>query len=104
MADEPRLEPRPLWVRCVAREGTKRPAAKAQIRVYATIGCIGLLYTSVGVARSQAVAAGYEWPAGDSFLGVNKLLFGLIGVFLGAGGALWCWLAIRWVDRHGKWA
>jgi hypothetical protein len=26
------------------------------------------------------------------------------GVLPTSVGALWCWLAIRWVDRHGGWA
>jgi hypothetical protein len=91
MAAEERLEPRPLWVRVVTREATKRPAAQVQACIFAFIACIGLLTAAIESAST-------------SILGALAMPLGLAGACLGAVGAIWCWLAVRWVDRNGKWA
>ena len=98
MADEERNQPRPLWVRCVARDGTKRPAAQAQIRINGIFGCGGLFYACGGLLR-----VAYDLPS-NSFMAANALPIGLTFAGLGAAGVIWCWLAIRWVDRNGRWA
>ena len=91
MADEERHEPRPLWVRVVARDRTKRTGALAQVSAFGLIACIGLLTV---VIKSPS----------SSLLGAIALPFGLVGGCLGVIGAIWTWFAVRWVDRNGKWA
>jgi len=91
MADEDRHGTRPLWVRVLLGEGTKRSAALAQVSIFVLIACIGLL-------------TGANESASSSVLGAVALPLGLASACLGAIGAVWCRLAVRWVDRHGKWA
>jgi hypothetical protein len=98
MADERQQEPRPLWVRCVAREGTMRNAARTQVRIYLVLAICGLLVACSALLRAALPVEG------GAFLIENRLPLGLAGACLGAAGAIWCWLAIRWVDRNGKWA
>jgi hypothetical protein len=83
--------PRPRWVRIILREGTKRPTAMSQVAVFALISSIGW------------IAASNEWGS-TSLLGSIGLPLGLLSGLLSVLFALWCWFAIRWVDRHGKWA
>ena len=35
--------------------------------------------------------------------GPVSLIVGLSAAVLGAGAALWSWLAVRWVDQNSKW-
>jgi hypothetical protein len=41
---------------------------------------------------------------GDSVLFEIARPIGLAGIAVSVIGLVWCWLAVRWVDRHGKWA
>jgi len=45
---------------------------------------------------------GLEWGS-ESVLGKVAFVLGLIGMALQGVAALWVWLAIRWVDRNGRW-
>jgi hypothetical protein len=90
MADIERHKHRPLWVRLVAREGTKRQTALVQL------GCLVLL-TASGLLTA-AVASG-----STAILGALALRLGLAEAGLAAALALWFWLAVRWVDRNSKW-
>jgi hypothetical protein len=92
MVDEERHEPRPLWVRLVMREEMKRSAALVLASIF------GLLTFCIALADTLI------WSSGSYFLGSLALPLGLVSACLGAAGALWCWLALRWVDRNGKWA
>jgi len=91
MADEGRHEPRPLWVRMVVRDKMKRPAALVVVGIFVLLACHCLLTVAVESA-SRFV------------LGAIALPLGIAGTCLCGIGAVWCWLAIRWVDRNGKWA
>jgi hypothetical protein len=91
MADVERRDHRPLWVRVAARAGTKRQTVLVQIGLCVLLAGIGLL--------GAAIESG-----SNSFLGSLTLPGGLAVASLGAGAALWLWLAVRWVDRNSKWA
>jgi hypothetical protein len=91
MADRERHELRPLWVRIAARQGTRRPVSLIQVGIFGLLACIGL-----GTAVIES--------GSSSILGALALSLGLALACLGAAGAVWCWLAVRWVDRNGKWA
>ena len=89
--DEKRHEPRPLWVRLVNREGMKRPAALVVVILFCLLACFGLLLVVIESGSS-------------SILGALAFPLALTSACLSTAGALWCWLAVRWVDRKGKWA
>jgi hypothetical protein len=89
MADVQKQQ-RPKWVRLAVPAGTKRQVAKVQIGCIVLITGIGLLVTALGSGSS-------------SFLGAVELPVGLGLAVMGGGAALWSWLAVRWVDRNGKW-
>jgi len=91
MADDKWHERRPLWVRFAAREGTKRQTAVGQVGGF-------VLLTGIGLSMA-AIQSG-----SNSFLGGLALPLGMVEACLCAGAALWSWLAVRWVDRNGKWA
>ena len=90
MIENERHERRPLWVSLVLRERMKRPAAKTMIGVF------GLLF---GLAVLTAAVESES----SSVLGTLALPIGLAGAGLSAAGAIWSWLALRWVDRNGTW-
>jgi hypothetical protein len=98
MPDAQQQVARPLWVRCVARDGTKRTAARNQVRIYVMLMLCGLGWACVGLFHKIIPVET------DFFLIANRLPFGLTMACLGAAGAIWCWLAVRWVDRNGEWA
>jgi hypothetical protein len=100
MANGDRNRPRPLWVRGVVPGGTKRSAAVAQTTSFIGIFGIGLFLVCLGVFKHLSDAVVRE---SGSLIGANKLSFGLAFVFLGAAGAIWSMLAVRWVDRNGNW-
>jgi hypothetical protein len=91
MADVERRDHRPLWVRVAAPAGAKRQTVLVQIRLLVLLASIGLVVASIESGSS-------------SFLGSLALPGGLAVASLGAGAALWLWLAGRWVDRNSKWA
>lgn len=91
MADEKRHEPRPLWVRMVVRDTMKRPAALVVVGIFVLLACCCLLAVAIESASS-------------SELGAIALPLGITATCLSGIGAVWCWLAIRWVDRNSKWA
>lgn len=91
MAGGERHEPRPLWVRLLVRDGTKRPIALGQVSGFVILACIGGLTAAIESASS-------------TILGALARPGGLAVACLCAAGAVWCWLAVRWVDRNGKWA
>ena len=90
MAAEKEYDPRPLWVRWVVRAEMKRTAALALVSMFGLLTAIGLLAAAIESASS-------------SFLGALAVPIGLAGAGLCAAGAVWSWLAVRWVDRNGKW-
>jgi hypothetical protein len=81
---------RPAWVRLMVREGAKRQSAL--IVVY----CLAFL------AALNLALAGME-SGSTSLLGDVALPLCLGGAVLCGAAALWSWLAMRWVDRHGHW-
>ncbi len=91
MTLEDRQASRPLWVRLVVGRETKRSGALRQVSGFGILICVGLV--TVGGAS-----------ASSSLLGVLALWFGLVGTCCCAALAVWSWLAVRWVARHGKWA
>ncbi len=90
MAAEENPERRPQWVRLVMRESMKRSAALPLAGLFVLLTCLGLLAVAIELGSS-------------SFLGALALPVGLTGACICAAGAVWSWLAIRWVDRNGKW-
>jgi hypothetical protein len=90
MGDLQRQGQHPLWVRFAARERTIRRTALAQVTTFSLLAAIGFLI------------AAFE-SGSTSFLGALAVPFGLTAAGLCAGAALWSWLAVRWVDRHGTW-
>ncbi len=93
-------KPRPLWVRGIAPDGTKRSVAVAQTSTFIGIFGLGLLMVCIGVVKHLSDAIVRE---SGSLFGANKLSIGLTLAFLGAAGAIWSMLAVRWVDRNGNW-
>jgi hypothetical protein len=90
MSDEEWQEKRPLWVRLVARKETKRSAVWFSITILGLLAGIGLLMAAIESGSS-------------SLLGAVALPLSLAGACLCAALALWCWLAVRRVDRNSKW-
>jgi len=82
---------RPWWVRTFLREHTKRIMAIGQVSMFLVISALGWIITS------------FEYSS-DTELGKYAMTIGLIVAVLGLASAIWCRLAIRWVDRNGKWA
>ncbi len=82
--------PRPLWVRFGAREGTKRQTALTQVGGFVLLTCVGIL------------VAGIE-SGGNSMMGSLALPVALGGAGVCGVAALWSWLVVRWVDRNSKW-
>lgn len=82
---------RPLWVRAVARDGTRRAAAATQRGLLAVLACAGLVI--FGIEQSS-----------DSALGAVARPVALAAAGFGLVGAVWTWAAVRWADRNGRWA
>ena len=82
---------RPVWVRAVALDGTRRDTVRTQRGLFAALACAGLGTFSV------------EWSS-DTVLGAVARPVALAAAGIGLVGALWTWLALRWVDRRGTWA
>jgi hypothetical protein len=90
MTNPERAGTRPWWVKFAARRGTKRHNALVQVNVLALVAVIGLLLAAVETGST-------------SLLGRIGLPLDLLLGCLAAAAAVWSWLAIRWVDRHGGW-
>jgi hypothetical protein len=75
----------------VMRDRMKRSTALALVSIFVLLTCCCLLTVAIESASS-------------SVLGAIALPLGITGTCLCGIGAVWCWLAIRWVDRNGKWA
>jgi hypothetical protein len=82
---------RPLWVRLMVTESIDRQKAFFQISFFCLIGSLGWIAGSVG-AYGESILANIAFGLG--------LVCGTISLLY----AIWIRLAIRWVDRHGKWA
>jgi hypothetical protein len=113
MADQERHQPRPLWVRLMARPGTKRRAALRQALIFGIVLCSGLAFAAIvsaSASRSGPPPNGFAGLLYDAIAPAESILhpiglaLELAVACLGAAGALWTWLAVRWVDRNGKWA
>ena len=81
---------RPWWVRAVLPPRTSRSAARSRLGVCALLGWVGLL-----IAVTESVRG--------TLLGGIAVPVGLAGGVLGLAGAIWCWLAARWVNRNATW-
>jgi hypothetical protein len=90
MGDSEQPAPRPVWVRLAARQATQRGTALIQVRIL-------VLLTGIMLAVGATASGSRSW------LGEVTMFWGLISACLGACGAAWTWLAIRWVDRNSKW-
>jgi hypothetical protein len=91
MTNPERAGVRPWWVKFAARRGTKRHNALVQVNVLCLVAVIGFLLAAVESGST-------------SLLGRVGLPLDLLVGGLSATAAVWSWLAIRWVDRHGGWA
>jgi len=84
------IQQRPFWVRLMLGEATNRQKAFFQI-------CCFCLITSLGWILGSLVASNPSLPANITFI-----LGATIGT-LGTIFIIWVGIAIRWVDRQGKW-
>ena len=88
--DDPKIsEHPPWWVLIALRHGKRRDAAVFAILV-AILGQLSLIFAIVAI-----------WNESTS----GRILFclQLLGGCIFLGGAIWYWLAIRWIDRKGQW-
>jgi hypothetical protein len=90
MSDKERNGQRPLWVRFMVREKTKRPVAFVHVMILGLFGCIDLV---LAVTRPTSSLI---FPA------ITRPVVLLVGGVCAAFG-IWCWLAARWVDKNGTW-
>jgi hypothetical protein len=86
--------PFPLWVQFAVRHGTRRKVVLAQNKVLAKFAFLVPVSSAFGLAVSSAFGLGF-WK--------GSTWAPMVMACLAAGAWLWCSLAIRWVDRHGKW-
>jgi hypothetical protein len=90
MTNQACQERRPLWVRLVLRAAMRRSAA---------LLAAGSLFLLAGFD----LFAAFIGSGSHSLLGDWGLPVGLASACLSAITAIWCWLAVRWVDRNGRW-
>jgi hypothetical protein len=79
-------QPRPVLVRAVVGQSSSRRKVQSQLAFLVLISGICLALTTLLASRIQ-VAFVLMWGA-TAFL---------------AGGAIWIGLAMRWIDRNGRW-
>jgi hypothetical protein len=89
MADEEKRERRPLWVRLMVLE-MKRPAALVVVSILGLLAGINLLLVAIE-------------SASGSILGAISFPIVLLGACVCTACGIWCWLAVRWVDRNDTW-
>jgi len=90
MSDEKKLDERPGWVRLIVGARSTRRGSMTQMCALALLGCIGFAIFAVENGRTSQLAR--------------------IGCMIGLAGAAvaliilaWAALAVRWIDRNGKW-
>jgi hypothetical protein len=83
-------EPRPRWVYWTIPYNTRRPQAVQLLFVW--IPQLGLSFMMLVLATER-----------DSVLSRISCVVLAVATAVLLGVVLWHWLAIRWVDRHGKW-
>jgi hypothetical protein len=82
---------RPLWVRFFARPGSRRSAVRAGALSSCLLVIIALLICSVEATS-------------ESVLGRTAFVLGAVLATIAALLAIGAFLALRWVDRNGRWA
>ena len=84
------IQQRPFWVRLMLGEAIHRQKAFFQI-------CYFCLITSLGWILGSLVASNPSILANITFI-LGAAIGTLCPIFI-----IWIGIAIRWVDRHGKW-
>ena len=79
-------QPRPVWVRAVVGQSASRQKVQSQLAFLVLISGVCLALTALLASRIE----------------VAFVLMLVATAFL-AGGAIWIGLAIRWIDRNGRW-
>ena len=82
---------RPIWVAL----GLSMLKTREDAKSYLIAAFVGAVLVFVGTIIVMPIFFGWSFLAA---LGTAASLGGLLGA-----AALWYWLSIRWMDKHGQW-
>src|SRR5262249_29842191 len=90
MSDDNKVDERPGWVRLIVGARSTRRGSMTQMCTLALLGCIGFAIFALENGRTSQLAR------------IGSMI-GLAGAAIGLIILAWAALAVRWIDRNGKW-